>query len=241
MDPLIVLIAWVLPYFTVAIFVGGVSFKAGIWLLRPMPVKWALYPAPPAGSKRLGTILTEIFTLRSHMKGSKRLWGGAILFHVGLFTSFALHAFVNIWFAPIYDPLFRSIGLTANSLQTSAFLIGSAAGILTLAVVVYPFLLNRVFVREVRDISSFSDYAALILLFLTIALGTYLRLFQIVNPTSLTTYLVSLATLTPVQPPSDPAFLLHLLLAQLYLIYFPFSKPMHFIGSLINQKITTTR
>jgi len=240
MDPLIIAIAWILPYFTIAIFVGGVAFKVLNWLLHPMPVKWALYPAPASGAKRLITILVEVLTLRSHLRGYKRLWVGALLFHVGLFTSFALHAFVNLWFARIYDTIFQLIGLTRGVIESTAFLVGSAAGLITTAIVVYPFLLNRVFVREVREISSFADYGPLMLLLVTIALGTYLRLFHIVDPAHLRTYLVSLAALSPIQPPSDPLFLLHLLLAQIYLIYFPFSKPMHFIGLLINQKIIAT-
>ena len=241
MDPMIVAIAWILPYFTITILVGGVAYKAIHWLLQPMVPKWALYPAPASGVRRFATILVEIFTLRSHYKGYKRLWIGALLFHIGLFTSFALHSFVNLWFARIYDAMFQLIGLTTGMIDRSSFLLGSAAGLLTTAIVVYPFLLNRVFVRQVRDISSFADYFPLILLLLTIAIGTYLRLFQIVDSASLKMYLVSLAYLKPIQPPSNPLFLLHLLLAQIYLINFPFSKPMHAIGLLINQRIVATK
>jgi len=240
MDPLIVAIAWILPYFTMAILVGGVAYKAITWLRYPMPAKWALYPAPASGLKRLSAISLEVFTLRSLRRGNKVLWVGALLFHVGLFTSFALHSFVNLWFARIYDTLFQFIGLTRGVIEVSVFLIGSTAGLITAVTVVFSFLLNRVLVREVRDISSFVDYGMLILLFVTISLGTYLRIFQVVDSANLKMYLVSLAALSPIQPPSNPLFLLHLLLAQIYLIYFPFSKPMHFIGLLINQNITTT-
>jgi nitrate reductase gamma subunit len=241
MEPYVVAIAWTLPYFTIAIFAGGVSFKAINWLVHPMGVKWALYPAPMSGAKRLTTVLVEVFTLRSLLRGDTRLWVGALLFHIGLFTSFALHTFVNLWFAPIYNTIFELCGLTPGTIAILAFLIGSAAGLLTAGAVVYPFLFDRLFVREVRDISSFADYAALVLLLGTIGLGTYLRLFQVIDPVYLKTYLVSLATFSPVPPPNDPLFLLHLLLAQIYLICFPFSKPMHFIGLLINQRITVTR
>jgi|SRR5208282_2215435 len=240
MDSLIVAIAWILPYFTVAILVGGVAYKVITWLRYPMPAKWALYPAPASDLKRLSAISLEVFTLRSLRRGNKVLWAGALLFHVGLFTSFALHSFVNLWFAPIYDTLFRFIGLTRGVIEPAAFLIGSTAGLITAVTVGFSFLLNRVLVREVRDISSLADYGMLILLFVTICLGTYLRLFQVVDSANLKMYLVSLAAVRPIQPPSDPLFLLHLLLAQIYLIYFPFSKPMHFIGLLINQNITTT-
>jgi len=241
MEPYVVAIAWILPYFTIVIFVGGVSIKVINWLARPMGVKWALYPAPTTGAKRLATVLVEVFTLRSHLRGYKRLWVGALLFHIGLFTSFALHTFVNLWFSPIYDTIFQLCGLTPYTIETMAFLIGSAAGLLTAGAVVYPFLFDRLFVREVRDISSFADYSALILLLSTIVIGTYLRLFHVIDPVYLKTYLVSLAVFSPIQPPSDPLFLLHLLLAQIYLICFPFSKPMHFIGLFINQRITVTR
>jgi nitrate reductase gamma subunit len=44
-------------------------------------------------------------------------------------------------------------------------------------------------------------------------------------------------TLNPVQPPEHPLFLVHILLAQIYMMYLPFKTLIHPIAILFGQKI----
>lgn len=108
---------------------------------------------------------------------------------------------------------------------------GLAAGIGT-----FGFLIRRYMIRH-KVKSSFSDYFALILLMITLALGEYLRISSIVNHDEVWRWIHGILTFNNVSPPTHPLFLIHILLAQLYMIYLPFKTLIHPIAILYGQKI----
>lgn len=234
MEPLVVAIAWVLPYVTVAIFVGGIAFKAISWFLRSMTVTWALYPVPGTRTGRLATFFLEVFTLRSLSRGSKQFWITAIVFHAALALIIVGHIRV---LSAYPDYLMKQVGIT--SIDTLSLVAGGAAGVGIVLATLY-LLFRRFMLPYVREISGASDYVDIVLLMAVFLSGDYMRFFSNVTLDETRAFFMSLATFTPKPPPGEPIFLLHFFLAQIFLMYLPFSKLMHFIGLLINQKITIT-
>jgi nitrate reductase gamma subunit len=234
MDSLIVAIAWIFPYLTIAIFVGGAAYKALSWFLRAMLVKWALYPVPASRTGRLTSIFIETFTLRSLSKASKGFWIGALTFHAALALIIVGHIRV---FSAYPDYLMEQAGIT--SIDTLSLAAGGAAGVAIVLAALY-LLMRRVSLPYVREISDASDYVDILLLMAVFLSGNYMRFFSHVTLDDTRAFFMSLASFTPKPPPGDPAFILHFLLAQIFLMYLPFSKIMHFITLLINQKITVT-
>jgi len=234
MEPYVVAIAWILPYFTIAIFVGGLSFKSMNWLRRRMLVKWALYPVPTSGPGRIECLLVEIFTLRSLSKTSKGLWIGSLTFHAALILIILGHIRV---FSAAPDYLMKQAGMT--SIDTLSLVAGGAAGLAIVIAAVY-LLARRVSIPYVRDISTVSDYLDILLLMAVFMSGDYMRFFSRVTLDETRAFFMSLAYFAPRPPPGDPAFILHFLVAQIFLMYLPFSKLVHFLGQLVNQKIVVT-
>ena len=235
MEPLLVAIAWILPYFTMAIFLGGVALKAIEWLLRAMSVKWALYPTPPSRTGRFTSLLLEVFTLQSLSRGSKQLWIGALTFHAAL----ALIILGHIRVVSAYpDYLMKQAGIT--SIDTLSLAAGGAAG-LAIVLATFYLLARRISLPYVREISDASDYMDIILLMAVFLSGNYMRFFSHVTLDDTRAFFMSLASFTPKPPPGDPAFIIHFFLAQIFLMYLPFSKLMHFIGLVINHRIVVGR
>jgi nitrate reductase gamma subunit len=234
MEPFIVAIAWILPYLTVAIFLGGVAFKTLSWFFRAMLVKWALYPAPTSRTGRFTSLLLEAFTMRSLRRGSKGFWVGALTFHVALALIIVGHIRV---FSAYPDYLMEQAGIT--SIDTLSLAAGGAAGLAIVLAVTY-LLVRRLSLPYVKEISGASDYMEILLLMSVFLSGNYMRFFSHVSLDDTRAFFMSLVSFTPKPPPGDPAFILHFILAQIFLMYLPFSKLMHFIGLLINQKIAIT-
>lgn len=234
MEPLEVAIAWILPYFTIAIFLGGVAFKTIGWFLHAMFVKWALYPAPASRTGRLTSLFLEIFTLQSLSRGSKQVWIGALSFHVAL----ALIIVGHIRVVSAYpDYLMKQAGITR--IDSLSLIAGGAAGVIIVLATFY-LLVRRLSLPYVREISDASDYVDILLLMAVFLSGNYMRFFSHITLDDTRIFFMSLASFTPKPPPGDPAFILHFFLGEIFLIYLPFSKLMHFIGQLINQKIAVT-
>jgi nitrate reductase gamma subunit len=217
-----------------AIFLGGVAYKAISWLLHSMSVKWALYPAPASRVGRFKSLFLEVFTLQSLSRGSKQVWIGALSFHAAL----ALIIVGHIRVVSAYpDYLMNQAGIT--SINTLSLIAGGAAGV-TIVLATFYLLVRRLTLPYVREISDASDYLDILLLMAVFLSGDYMRFFSHITLDDTRAFFMSLASFAPIPPPGDPAFILHFFLGQIFLIYLPFSKVMHFIGQLINQKIAVT-
>jgi nitrate reductase gamma subunit len=213
----LLLLISVLPYLTAVVFVGGITYRVLRWLGLPVPTMIMLTPAPITRSgvvKRLGV---EFFVFASLRKAGRKLWLGGWLFHILLGLTLLTHI-VTIFFPPIWATL--GYGLY----QTAGY-----AGILFAAVLCF-LLFRRIFHPGIRYVSRYSDYFTLMFLIILVLLGNYLRAYGKVELGPVSSYFYSLLTFQPILPPIDLAFLSHLLLAQIFLMYLPFSKVVHLIG-----------
>jgi nitrate reductase gamma subunit len=185
----------------------------------PRPVVWSLFPAKRSTFDILLTIAARIFTLPGPRKVDITIWVLAWLFHIGLIVSLLLHA------KYILMPSFPA-----------EYYLGSAAGVAA-AIGTLGFIIRRIDLAKTKADSTFADYFALILLLVTLSLGAYLRLGELVEPGVTWAWVRGVLTLNPVPPPEHPLFLVHILLAQIYLMYLPFKTLIHPIAILFGQKI----
>jgi nitrate reductase gamma subunit len=217
MMDLLFLIGDVLPYVTLVVFLGGIIIRTWKWLALPVPTKIMVAPAPltqPGVAVRLGS---ELLVFRSLMKADWKLWFGGWLFHVLLGVTVLTHV-INIFFPGVW------VSMGYGWYEAAGY-----AGILFAGMVAF-LLLRRIVHPGVRYVSKPSDYGLLLLLFSVIFLGDYTRNFSGVDVAAVSTYLQGLISFQQTLPPANLAFLTHLLLAQIFLIYLPFSKIVHFVG-----------
>ncbi len=209
-----------LPYVAFVVFSLGILYRVYRWVSSPQPTPWPLYPL----RSRLSA-MAEVLIMKPHFKSDKSLWAVAIVFHLAFLVSSLLH---------LKD---FTAGEVA-AFEGTAFYLGIFAGVGAVVTTIL-FWLRRFTIPRVRVVTMFEDHFALALLLATLMLGTYLRVTHAVEPQEVQSYIYSLAALKPANIPSNPVFLAHLFLAEIYLMYFPFSKPMHAFSSMINSFITT--
>jgi len=204
-------------YISVAIFFGGIIYRVLRWLVVPVPTMIMLTPAPITGTgvvKRLGL---EFLSFGSLRKAGRKLWLGGWLFHLLLGVTLLTHI-VTIFFPVIWS----TVGYTWYE-------VAGYAGILFAAVISF-LLFRRLFHPGIRYFSKYSDYFLILLVFSLAFVGDYARVFGKLDQGAVSSYLIGLLTFQPVLPPSNLAFLTHFLLAQLLLMYIPFSKVTHLVG-----------
>ena len=217
------LVGGVLPYVAIAAFVGGVAYRFSTWARTPQPGKLTLYPTQ---GWDLSSAVKEAMFFPNLYKGDKFLWLLAWTFHVALAFAFLGHLRVV---TGIIDWTLTSMGLSLAGIGMLSTIAGGAAGV-ALIVAASALLLRRLLLPRVREISSGPDFLALLLLVAVIASGDAMRFGS--SPVDLAETRVwasSLVTFSP-QVPTNPAILLHALLAELLIIYLPLSKLMHFGG-----------
>jgi len=125
--------------------------------------------------------------------------------------------------------------LGASGMDTLSSVAGGTMGVILLMVILY--YLFRRFFYPYKELSVFEDYLLIFLLIMIIALGDHLRFFGKFHVEDYRVYVQSLLVLKPAFPAaiaSSPArFVLsvHVLFVNLFIIYFPFSKLTHVIGT----------
>lgn len=221
MDPLTWVVAYVLSYVAFAVLVAGVVFKTLRWAMTPVPLKIATTPAPSTLAGVAGRMTGEVVLFRSLLRSDRVLWGGAIAFHL-LFLYLMVGHLIDLAF----NGFWNVIGLFWSTLL-------GYVGIAFLGVVVFLFL-RRLLVDFIGYVSRVADYFVLGLLFAIAFLGLYMRYETAVSVPSVTSYLLGLFTFKFTAPPQDPFFVYHLLLVEVLMIYFPFSKLMHGVGILLS-------
>jgi len=206
-----------LPYITLVVFVITTIYNFFKWMFLPRPVMWAIFPAKKSLANILLTIVMRIFSLPGPRKFDKLIYTLAWMFHIGLIVSLSLHA--KYIFMPRL-PYEYEAGTIAGMLAA----IGSVG-----------FIIRRY--ADKRADSYFADYFALILLIVTLSLGEYIRIFKAVDSTHLWAWVQGILTLSPILPPINTLFLIHILFAQIYMMYLPFKTLIHPIAIFYGQKI----
>lgn len=221
----------VLPYIAGAIFLIGVTYRIAGWLKVPVPFQLTVFPAPSDGAGRVAALGTELLFFKSLYKNDKNLWLSAWLLHVSLAMVIGGHI-VGIYFLMNQ---FTLIGFTpAASQATSAFL-GTVSGLVLMAALIV-LLYRRFATPEVKRLSDPADFVDLLFVLTIAVTGNHMRLPGVhVDLPVIKAYLGSLLTFSPQPIPDNSIFIAHFTVVMLFLIYFPFSKMLHFAGFLVNR------
>ncbi len=230
MDSYAFIIGGILPYVVVPIFLFGMIYRVRSWVKAPQPGKMTLFPAGGAPFKE---VVAETLFFPSLFKGDRVLWVFAWVFHATLALVFLGH--IRVFTAAI-DGMLASFGMSPEAIDTMSSVAGGAAGIVLLASALLLFF-RRIAIPRVRQITGFPDYLAPLLVILIIATGDFLRFSGQHFDLEITrAWAMSLLLFRP-DVPASGMFLFHLLLAQLLIVFIPFSKILHFGGIFFTQAL----
>jgi len=224
------IMAGVMVYVAIAVFLAGTTYKIYHWLRTPKsPVRLGMFPRPENSFGRGLKLVKDSIVFPQVLDNDRIMWFFVIMLHIVGLGTFIGHMRMLGEFAPLYN------WLGEDGMNTLSYIGGGSAGIILLVTVLY--LLFRRFKAPYRDISVPEDYLLLLLILLIIMLGDHLRFFAHFDVADYQAYMKSLLTFSPAFPAaiaeSGARWVLasHVFTASLLAIYFPFSKLVHFAGS----------
>jgi nitrate reductase gamma subunit len=160
----------------------------------------------------------------------KFLWLGAIAFH----ASFAVILLRHMRFFTEPVPLPIEWLATLDGIMQVGVPVLYGTEVVILLALAYLFL-RRVLVPHMRYISLASDYFILFLLFAIVISGVMMRFWLRVDIVDIKTLSMGLVTFSPEVPANiGVIFYVHLFLVCALLVYFPWSKLMHFAGVFLS-------
>jgi nitrate reductase gamma subunit len=225
-------------YLALAVFIVGMGWRIYEWATTPKSaVRLGMFPKPASSTGRFFKMLKDTFIAPHSAKIEPVMWVFAFAFHVAALGAFVGHGRLIAEF-PILPELLGEEGMNAF-----AALSGSIAGILMLVGVL--FWIGRRTFGPYKSLSVPEDYLLLALLFGVIIMGDHMRFVYggIIHAATYREWFQSLLTFKP----AFPAELLHgnvgwslgthMLFTDLFLIYFPFSKLVHTIGSFSSNLV----
>jgi nitrate reductase gamma subunit len=234
MDVVAWILSYITPYIAVIVLVGGTAYQVYRWQQRkPIPAHLSLFPRPESRWGRLGDALLDMFTLKGLFRVNTLLWAGGFIMHVGLLLLIVGHIRVVTDFYFLWDWL----GWGEKELHTFSLVAGLFAGFLFLIPLFY--LLPRRFGGSVKWLSTPEDYLILVLLLGIAVTGMHMRMVLEVDQHAMRQFMQGLYTFSwkPVPESAGVSFLWHFALVQLLMIYFPFGKLMHTIGTILNKMV----
>ena len=256
MSVLNTLLAIVIPYIALAIFVTGFVYRIILWARSPVPfhiptvcgqqksLPWIKNDETESPSTTVGVIwrmALEVLLFKSLFRndraelvgpgralyrGNRLLWLGGLIFHWSLLVILLRH--LKLFFEPV--PLFITVLQNIDGL----FLVSTPTLLMTdvfiLSSLVYLFL-RRIVDPQIRYISLFSDYFPLLLLLGIAISGLLMRHFFRVDLLEVKRFALGILSFSPFVPKGlGVIFYVHLFLVSALLTYFPFSKLMHMGG-----------
>ncbi len=234
METIEFLLAYITPYIAVVVLVGGTAYQVYRWRQRsPVPAHLSLFPRPESRLGRIGDALLDMFTLKGLFRVNKLLWVGGFIMHVGLLLLILGHIRTVTDFYFLWNWLRWGEG----ELHTFSLVAGLSAGYLFLVPLLY--LLARRFGGSVKWLSIPEDYFVLFLLLAIAVTGMHMRTVLEVDQHAVREFMQGLYKFSrqPVPESAGVSFLWHFALVQLLMIYFPFSKLLHTIGSVLNKMV----
>lgn len=234
METIEFLLAYITPYIAVVVLVGGTAYQVYRWLQRsPVPAHLSLFPRPESRLGRIGDALLDMFTLKGLFQVNKLLWVGGFIMHVGLLLLILGHIRTVTDFYFLWNWLRWGEG----ELHTFSLVAGLSAGYLFLVPLLY--LLARRFGGSVKWLSTPEDYFVLFLLLAIAVTGMHMRTVLEVDQHAVREFMQGLYKFSwqPVPESAGVSFLWHFALVQLLMIYFPFGKLLHTIGSVLNKMV----
>ncbi len=230
MDWFSYLVAGIMVYVAVAIFILGMAYQVYRWLGSPKTlIKTGAFPKPESAAVRWGQVVIDSFTFPQAMKADRTIWVFTILFHLALLGAFVGHLRLVREFTPLVD-LLGPKGMD----QFASWSGGLMGGLLTVTLLYYLF---RRLTSPYKEISVPEDFILLFLLILVVAMGNHMRFLGKIHAADYRIYFQSLLAFKPTFPkgladsPTKWALVFHTLFANLLIIYFPFSKLVHVIAT----------
>jgi nitrate reductase gamma subunit len=250
---------WI-PFFAVAVFLIGVSYRIVQWARVPVPFRittscgqqrslpWIKSSRLDNPSSAIGTVVRmalEILLFRSLFRNTKAeiregprlifgekkfLWLGALAFHWSFL--FILLRHLRFFLEPV--PGFVLIAQELDGFFQIGTPILYATDVVILLALVY-LLARRITDSQIRYISLFADYFALFLLLGLALSGVLMRYFYKTDLEGVKELAMGLVTLSPTVPAGvGPIFFTHMFLLSVLVAYFPFSKLMHMGGVFLS-------
>ncbi|MGD8474300.1 MAG: respiratory nitrate reductase subunit gamma [Anaerolineae bacterium] len=234
MDVVEYILTYITPYIAVIALLGGVAYQAYRWRQKsPVAAHLSLYPRPESRLGRLGDALVDMFTMKGLFTVNKLLWVGGFAMHLGLLLLILGHIRVVTDFYFLWDWL----NWGESETHTFSAVAGSIAGVLFTVPLFY--LLFRRFSGKIKILSAPEDYFVLVLLVGIAVTGMHMRLVLDVEQHPMRVFMQGLYKFDwqPVPESAGLSFVWHFALVQLLMIYFPFGKLMHTIGSVFNKMV----
>jgi nitrate reductase gamma subunit len=153
----------------------------------------------------------------------------AILFHFSLAAVLFAHFRMVHEFTPIANALGK------EGMEKLGAIAGGTLGIILLVTIL--FYIFRRFFSPYKDLSVFEDYFIVFLLIVIIGLGDHLRFFAKISASEYRAYFQSVLTFRPYFPEAIAekgarwVLTMHVFFVNLFVMYFPFSKLTHAIGT----------
>jgi len=235
MDPFSFIVA-ILVYVAVIVFVVGMTFRVIVWVKAPrMQIQLGMFPKPRNGFIRFFKILKDSFIFPQTIEVDRWMWIFAILFHLALLIALAGH------FRLVREFTFIANVIGQENLNILGAVGGGTVGIIMIFALIY--YLFRRFSSPYKELSVPEDFILIILLAAIIGLGDHMRFFGNIHTEDYRKYFVSILLFKPSFPQaladSQTRWVLswHVLSANLFVIYFPFSKLIHVIGAFFANKV----
>ena len=206
-------------WISIGIFVIGIIVKFVSWLQTPNPLNIPTQPAPLDKGGVVVRILKEVFLFNSLYKADKYLWLGGWIFHVSFLIIVIRHLRYFVYPVPGIIVALEPLGVLAG---------------FTLCLSIGFLFFRRIVSDRNFYISSFMDYAILILLLLIGITGITMRYVHRPMLVDIKAFTLGLVHLDPSSTPADLMFKIHFTLVMLLLIYFPFSKLLHAPGVFLS-------
>ncbi|MGB4594005.1 MAG: respiratory nitrate reductase subunit gamma [Coriobacteriia bacterium] len=219
-------------YLTAAVFFVGMGWRIYEWATTPKsPVPLGIFPKPATKGGRIAKMLKDTFLAPHSARIEPAMYVFAMAFHVAALGAFVGHGRLFAEF-PILPELLGEAGMNSFAAWS-----GSIAGTLMLVGVIY-WMARRTF-GPYKNLSVPEDYLLLALLLGVIVMGDHMRFVYggTIHAATYREWFLSVMTFRP----AFPVHLLegnvgwslgtHMLFTDLFLMYFPFSKLVHAIGS----------
>ena len=230
------LIAGEMVWISIPFCLAGIAFRIHQWSRVPRSeVRLGMFGTGDPGTSRWLKLGRDSFLFPQVLDIDRRMWGFVIVFHAAVVALFIGHLRLIVEFTSLAG------ALGERGMEQFAFLSGGAIGIILLIAVLY-FLIRRL-TSPGRAMSTPGDYALLILILLVLLTGNSMRFLGDVPITAYRQYVSGLLAFSPAVPAAlDTSAArwslgVHVMFANFFFIYFPFSKLMHVIGSLATNLI----
>jgi nitrate reductase gamma subunit len=229
MDAFSFFAAGILVYVAVAVFIFGTIFQVIRWQSRPASgIRQGMFPKR-RGFPRLLKLGKDSFLFPWVLDTDRWMWFFVITMHLAGVGLFFGHTRL------FGDPSFIISLVGEEGMNKLGGVLGAGIGIFLF--IAFTFFLIRRMKYPYRELSVPADYLLLLLILLLVLLGDHLRLTHPFELADYRAYMSSLVALKPDFPDaiagSEAKWVLtaHVLTANMLLLYFPFSKLIHAVGT----------